>query len=63
MAKKVAIAIKKGGVGKTVTSKSTAVSVGVTVQRGAGAGIHGLPSNSRRKAAKGLTPCLRAVAT
>lgn len=35
----------------------------VTVQGGAGAGIHGLPSNSRRKAAKGLTPCLRAVAT
>ncbi len=35
----------------------------VTVQGGAGVGIHGSPSNSRRKAAKGLMPCLRAVET
>jgi hypothetical protein len=35
----------------------------VTVQRGAGAGSHGSPSNSRRRAANGLMPCLRAVAT
>ncbi len=35
----------------------------VTVQGVAGAGIHGLPSNSRRKATRGLTPCLRAVET
>jgi SIR2-like domain len=33
----------------------------VTVQGGAGAGSHGSPWNSRRRAARGLMPCLRAV--
>jgi hypothetical protein len=42
----------------TVTSRG---GLWVTVQDGAGAGIHGSPSNSRRKATRGLTPCLRAV--
>jgi hypothetical protein len=35
----------------------------VTVQRGAGVGIHGSPWNSRRRAVNGLMACLRAVAT